>query len=136
MTNKNLLIGVVIAVGIIALLGSKVGSSPSSSSSSGSGSGVQVSLTTDPTPLRMGNGTFIIEVKDTTGKPVDNATVSFDLNMTSMNMGTQQGNATAQGDGRYAAAGKLTMKGPWRVRTKVTMSDGRVENKDFTVNVP
>jgi len=53
-----------------------------------------------------------------------------------MNMGTQQGNATSQGNGRYSVEGRMTMRGPWRVSTKVTMPDGSVENKDFTVNVP
>ena len=56
--------------------------------------------------------------------------------MTAMNMGTQQGNATSQGNGRYAATGTMSMRGPWKVTTKVTMPDGSVVNKDFTVNVP
>ncbi len=84
----------------------------------------------------MGPATFIIEVKDKKGKPVDNATVSFDLNMTAMNMGVQQGNATSQGGGRYAASGRMSMRGPWKVSTKISMPDGSVVNKDFTVNVP
>lgn len=94
-----------------------------------------ISLSTNPYPLKMGPATFIIDIKDNTGKPVDNATVFFDLNMTAMNMGTQQGNATAQGDGRYAASGRMNMRGPWKVSTKITMPDGSVVNKDFTVNV-
>jgi len=53
-----------------------------------------------------------------------------------MNMGTQQGNATSQGNGRYAASGQMSMRGPWKVTTKVTMPDGSIVNKDFTVNVP
>lgn len=67
---------------------------------------------------------------------MDNATVFFDLNMTSMNMGTQQGNATSQGDGRYAASGKMSMRGPWRISTKVTMPDGSLIMKDFILDVP
>jgi nitrogen fixation protein FixH len=81
----------------------------------------------------MGNANFIISVKDEKGQPVKNATVAFDLNMTAMNMGTQQGTATPQGDGTYAATGKLTMRGPWKVSTKITMPDGKLMNKDFTV---
>jgi len=56
--------------------------------------------------------------------------------MTAMNMGAQQGNATSQGNGRYAASGQMSMRGPWKVTTKITMPDGSVVNKDFTVNVP
>ena len=95
-----------------------------------------ISLSTNPDPLQPGPATFFIDVKDKSGKPVDTAKVSFDLNMTTMNMGIQQGDATSQGNGRYAAMGRMTMRGPWRVSTKVTMPDGSIVNKDFTVNVP
>ena len=133
MQNKNLLIALVIGAIIVVGLGWKVLSGPSSSAGTGSEA---VTLTTDPNPLRTGPATFIIDVKDKTGKPVDNATVFFDLNMTTMNMGTQRGNATSQGNGRYAASGQMSMRGPWKVTTKVTMPDGSIVNKDFTVNVP
>ncbi len=133
MQNKNLLIALAIGAVIIAGLGWKVLSGSSANGGSGSET---VSLTTNPNPLQMGPATFIIDVKDKTGKPVDNATVSFDLNMTAMNMGTQRGNASSQGNGRYAASGRMTMRGPWKVATKITMPDGSVVNKDFTVNVP
>lgn len=95
-----------------------------------------ISLSTSPNPLQPGPATFIIEVKDKNGKPVNDATVAFDLNMTTMNMGTQQGNAVPQGNGRYTTVGTISMRGPWRVRTTVTMPDGSIENKDFIVNVP
>ena len=133
MKNKNLLIALVIGAVVILGLGWKVLSDSTTSTGSGSET---VSLTTNPNPLQMGPATFIIDVKDKDGKPVDNATVFFDLNMTAMNMGTQQGNATSQGNGRYAATGTMSMRGPWKVTTKVTMPDGSVVNKDFTVNVP
>ncbi len=95
-----------------------------------------ISLSTNPDPLQPGPATFLIDVKDKNGKPVDDAKVSYDLNMTTMNMGTQQGDATSQGKGRYSATGRMTMRGPWRISTKITMPDGSVENKDFTVDVP
>jgi len=53
-----------------------------------------------------------------------------------MNMGTQEGVASAQGNGNYAVVGRLSMKGPWKVSTKVTMPDGKEISKDFSVNVP
>ena len=133
MQNKNLLIALAIGAVIIVGLGWKVLSGSSASEGWGSEA---VSLTTNPSPLQMGPANFIIDVKDKNGKPVDNATVFFDLNMTAMNMGTQQGNASPQGNGRYAASGRMSMRGPWKVSTKVTMPDGSVLNKNFTVNVP
>lgn len=130
MSSKNLIIFLVILISIIGILGWKI------KSASNSGGNNPISLTTDPNPLQLGPATFIIDVKDKTGKPVDNATVFFDLNMTSMNMGTQQGNATSQGNGKYAASGRMSMRGPWKVATKITLPDGSIVNKDFAVNVP
>lgn len=135
MSNKLLIIVFVLMVGAIGYLSLQANSKGNTQSSGGTGNAV-VDLSTQPNPLQLGPATFIIDVKDKDGKTVDNATVSFDINMTAMNMGTQQGNASSQGNGKYAATGRMTMRGPWRVATKVTMPDGSVTNKDFTVNVP
>ena len=136
MNSKILLIVLAVMIGAIAILGWKVMSASNSSTASSGSGNPAISLSTDPNPLELGPATFMIDVKDKDGKPVDNATVSFDLNMTAMNMGTQQGNAAPQGNGRYSAVGGMSMRGPWRVSTKITMPDGSVVNKEFTVNVP
>lgn len=128
LNGKTLLIGII----ILAVIG--FGYIIFSDTSGKSGS-TQISLTTDPDPVRLGKATFLITVKDSTGKPVDNAKVYFDLSMTMMNMGTQNGYATSQGNGIYAAAGSLSMQGPWQVSTKVSMPDGKETSKDFTVTV-
>lgn len=120
-------------VGVIAVLGSKVMFTSNYDSVSDNG---VISLSTNPNPLGLGQATFLIDVKDKNGKPVNNAAVSFDLNMTTMNMGIQQGNATFQGNGQYSIIGRISMGGPWRVRTKVKMPNGNTENKDFFLNVP
>ena len=134
MNNKTLLIILALMVAVAAYLGwkSMSFSSPKTSSSNSR----SISLSTSPDPLRLGPATFMIEIKDKNGQPVDDATVTFDINMTAMNMGTQRGTATLQGNGRYSASGNMSMRGPWRVRTGITMPDGSIENKDFTVNVP
>lgn len=134
MNSKTLLALLAIMVVAVAILWWKSSTLSSSGSTAGTNGGI--SLSTDPSPLRPGKATFMIDVKDKSGKPVDNATVSFDINMTTMNMGTQRGTATPQGSGRYSAVGNMSMRGPWKVITKVTMPDGSVVNKDFTVNVP
>lgn len=134
MNNKTLLVLLAILVVAGAYLGWKSMSIPTLGTSSGTDSGIV--LSTNPNPLRPGQATFIIDVKDNSGKPVDNAVVSFDINMTAMNMGTQQGTATPQGSGRYSAVGNMSMRGPWRVRTTVKMPDGSTQKKDFSVNVP
>lgn len=134
MNNKTLLIILAVMGIAVAYLGWK--SSSISDTGASSGANGAIALSTDPNPLRPGKATFMIDVKDKNGKAVDNAAVSFDLNMTSMNMGTQRGDATSQGNGRYSAVGNMSMRGPWLVKTKVKMPDGSVESKDFTVNVP
>lgn len=128
MSNKILLVILAIMIVITMVYGWYV-TFPSNSDG-------PISLSTSPNPLQPGPATFFIDVKDKNGKPVDTAKVFFDLNMTTMNMGTQQGNAVSQGNGRYSATGTMSMRGPWRVSTTVTMTDGSVENKDFLVNVP
>lgn len=128
MSNKILLVILAIMIVVTMVYGWSV-TFPSNE-------GGPISLSTSPNPLQPGPATFFIDVKDKNGKPVDTAKVFFDLNMTTMNMGTQQGNAVSQGNGRYLAVGTMSMRGPWRVSTKVTMTDGSVENKDFLVNVP
>lgn len=94
---------------------------------------VQIELTS-PTTVRAGQNKFIVSVKDAAGKPVDDAIVNVDINMTTMNMGKQQGQATAQGDGEYAAVGNLGMLGPWKISTDVALPDGQQASEDFIVN--
>lgn len=96
--------------------------------------GIKIELSTDPNPAQLGSNNFLISVKQD-GKFIDNASVSFDLNMTTMNMGTQQGNMTSQGSGKYLSVGKLTMLGPWRFSVNVTMPDNSVIKKNFDLNI-
>lgn len=133
MNTKTFLVILAIVVGTIAIFtfdskGSVNGVSDTNSDS-------RISLSTNPDPIQPGPVTFLIDVKDKAGKPVDKAKVSFDLNMTTMDMGAQQGNAEPQGNGRYSTMGRISMRGPWQLSTKIAMPDGSVENKDFTVNV-
>ncbi len=133
MNTKILLILLVLMFGAIGYLSLKVNSSSVlGTSTNGSGS---ISLSTNPNPLKPGPATFLIDVKDKNGKVVDDAKVSYNINMTTMDMGAQNGNATSQGNGRYSISAKMTMLGPWKVSVTVKMTDGSSEKKDFTVNV-
>ncbi len=125
-----------IAIFLIVLVGAFFLLKGQGGSNSAGGSQAPLELVSQPNPPQTGNNTFIITVRDENGKPVDNAKVKVDINMTTMNMGTQQGTATSQGDGKYAASARLSMRGPWRVRTTATYADGKEVKKDFVVNVP
>lgn len=119
---------------VLAIIGFKVFSSSSPSTTSAGGD-YQLSFVTSPNPPIAGKDLLTITVEDSAGKPIDDATVTFDINMTTMNMGAQNGTATPQGNGTYALYANFSMRGPWKVVTLVTLSDGQTLNKDFTLNV-
>lgn len=130
--NKKYYIFLVI---VLAIIGFSVFSSPSPSTTGASGGDYELVLTTDPNPPVVGKGLLMVMVTDGAGKAVDNATVAFDINMTTMDMGAQNGTATPQGDGAYALYANFFMRGPWRIATDVTLPGGQTLSKDFTVNV-
>ena len=55
---------ILVIVIIIAIVGYVVNDSAPNKSSSSLGSDSQISLTTDPDPLKLGNATFMISVKE------------------------------------------------------------------------
>jgi len=126
--SKILIISISFLLGTIAILGYKINSA---SSSNGGG----ISISTNPSPLIIGPATFAVVVKDKDGKLVNDATVSYDINMTTMNMGTQKGVAEPEGNGKYKAVGNMSMRGPWRISIIAIMIDGSTQNKDFVFNV-
>jgi len=74
-------------------------------------------------------------VLDAAGKPVEDAQVSFDLNMTNMNHGKNVVMAAAQGRGRYAGQVRFMMPGPWRVIVRVVRPGVPPEDLRFEFKV-
>lgn len=134
MNNKIIYIVAICIVIVAAIALLKLKSDEKNLASNATGA-TSINLTTDPSQPRPGQATLMFDIKDKNGKAVDTAKVSVDINMATMNMGTQQGEAISQGNGRYAATARFSMMGPWRIVTTVTMPDGSTENKSFTVNV-
>ena len=66
----------------------------------------------------MGSVQFIVDVTDAKGQPVNDASVKVSANHPGMNMSIS-GTATAQGKGRYAVQGNLSMGGGWKVKVEV-----------------
>lgn len=120
---------------VLAVIGFKVFSSSPSSTTSASGGDYQLTLATTPNPPTGGKNVLTVSVVDSAGKAVDGAAVIMDINMTTMNMGSQSGTATPQGNGAYALNASFSMLGPWKIATTVTLPDGQTLNKDFTVNI-
>ncbi|MEK7127104.1 MAG: FixH family protein [Patescibacteria group bacterium] len=87
-----------------------------------------MTLVISPNPPIVGLVDFIITTKD-------NATVSYTINMTNMNMGQQQGQAVSQGNGVYKGSGRFSMRGPWRIAVTAKLPDGQTITQNFDYNV-
>lgn len=120
---------------VLVFIGFKALSSSSPSTTSASGGEYQLTLVTTPNPPTGGKDLLTVNVANSFGKPVDGATVAMDINMATMNMGSQSGTATPLGGGAYALNANFSMLGPWKIATTVTLPGGETLNKDFTVNV-
>lgn len=59
--------------------------------------------------------TLIVTLTDAGGKPVDGASVYFDMTMQAMAMAPQTPLADPLGNGRYGATTLFTMEGNWKI---------------------
>ncbi|MDP1544793.1 MAG: FixH family protein [Anaerolineales bacterium] len=69
----------------------------------------------DPNPPSRGETTLEVLIADLDGKPISDAAISFDIDMTNMSHGRNVTTASLLGDGRYSAEVHFLMPGPWRV---------------------
>src|SRR4051794_2548579 len=98
-------------------------------------SGLQMTLTTEPQEVKDDKQfTLRVRVTDQSGKPVTDAKLHGDLIMKTMDMGKNEFDFTAKGDGTYEASAKPGMAGPWEI--KVSAKRGAdVGEKTFPVVV-
>ena len=90
----------------------------------------------DPTPPIRGNAQFEAILTDKSGKPVNDAKLSFDIDMTNMSHGKNVVAATSLGDGRYGGRLSFMMPGPWRVIVGIERGGQTSSVRfDFNVNV-
>jgi RND family efflux transporter MFP subunit len=85
---------------------------------------VRIDLVTEPDPPRAGDNSFLVTVRDASGAPIDDATVTVALfmpAMPSMNMPAMRSQAAllAQGGGRYRGGVDVGMAGRWDVTIHV-----------------
>jgi hypothetical protein len=74
-----------------------------------------VTLFSSPNPPIRGTNALQALVVDANSRPVKDATVSFDVDMTTMSHGKNVVTAKLGDNGRYAATLSFVMPGPWRV---------------------
>ena len=96
---------------------------------------LRVWIINSPDPPRAGSGTLDTYVIDSNGQPVSDAVLTYDINMTNMNMGRSILRPSLVSEGRYSRAVKYSMEGPWRVTITIVHA-GQTSTTwfDFTVN--
>lgn len=99
------------------------------------GSSLVVKLATEPDPPAVGDVAVVVTVADAAGKPVDNAAVSVLASHTGHGGMEMQGNASAQGSGRYALTANMSMSGDWLVTVEVRAAGADVVRQDFKLPV-
>lgn len=74
----------------------------------------KLSLYNSPNPPIRGANVMQVSLTDAAGKPVTDAKVSFDLDMTNMSHGKNVVPAEPAGQGLYSGQVSFMMPGPWR----------------------
>lgn len=97
--------------------------------------GFAMSMVAQPSPPVVGDGQLIVTIADPTGKPVTDARLEVEGNMSHAGMKPSFGTVTAAADGQYAIAIRWTMAGDWYVDIKATLADGRVIARRFPITV-
>lgn len=91
---------------------------------------LSLELALNPDPPRQEGNALIVEVKDKSGKPVDDAELSVEYLMPAMgSMSEMKGRAKIdeRGDGKYRARFDLPMGGSWTLTTRVQSQRGNGE---------
>jgi len=137
--------GVMLAVLTTALLTIGCGADQSDSgrpaagnSPEGNPDGLDITLRTDPDPVRTGENALEVVVTDR-GKPVTDARVStefFMAAMPSMNMPEMRDKTELahQGEGVYRGKGQIVMGGSWDVTVRVTRGGQEIGTKKMTIS--
>ena len=129
MINRNVMI-ILMIVGVLAIAGCAAPAAPNA------GGSTELTLTTNPNPASStGETELVIEVKDGAGKALSGATVTVTADMAAHSMGAMQGQATDQGNGRYATKVPFGMAGDWKITVEVRQGDTVLATQDFTIPV-
>jgi nitrogen fixation protein FixH len=95
-------------------------------------SGVQVTL--EISVPRTRDNTFLVTVRDASGRPIAPQLVRLRFGMLEMDMGDDQADAVVVSPGQYRATGWLAMVGTWRIKVSVRRLDA--EDVEAVFDVP
>ena len=133
MIRTRVAVGAAVIAAVAMFVGCGKGSEPPAREGAPAGSaqsGTEITLKTNPDPVRTGENTFEVMVMED-GKPVTDATVSTEFYMAampSMNMPEMRNTVRLEhiNDGRYRGTGNVSMGGRWDVTVVVTRAGKQI----------
>jgi Cu(I)/Ag(I) efflux system membrane fusion protein len=94
-----------------------------------------VTVTTAPDTAKLGENMLRVQVKDSAGKPVTDATVGLDYTMDMPGMLIDKATAKHVSEGVYGAPVRFTMAGPWGVTVSIQRPGQSEIRERFTISV-
>ncbi len=100
----------------------------------------KIEMTIDPSPPTRGSNQLRVELRDSSGKPIDDAAISVTFFMAAapaMGMASMHAQAEAknQRNGAYSAAIDIPSGGTWQVTITATKAGRAIASKQFNVSV-
>lgn len=93
---------------------------------------VQVDVEVSPQPLEVGPAQVTVMLRDANDKPIENAAVEVEGNMSHAGMVPVIAEATGGDDGHYVTQDfEFTMSGDWFVIVRATLPDGQTAEQTF-----
>lgn len=126
-------VGVALVVVVVGLIGAGCGRMQAVATPVQDG--FVMTLDAQPSPPVVGDGQLVVTLTDPVGRPVADARLTVEGNMSHAGMKPSFGTVTAAADGRYTIAIQWTMAGDWYVDIKATLADGRVIGRRFPMTV-
>jgi hypothetical protein len=87
-----------------------------------------------PRPARIGLATVTLHLSDAAGRPVRQARIALEGDMSHPGMRPEFGEARETGPGRYQGQLTFTMAGDWIVLIQVTLPGGQKLERQMEVN--
>lgn len=88
-----------------------------------------------PNPARVGPANITLYLKDAAARPLGQARITVEANMSHPGMSPVFGEAGEVAPGRYRAHVEFTMAGDWAVLAHITLADGRKIERQFELRV-
>jgi ABC-type nitrate/sulfonate/bicarbonate transport system substrate-binding protein len=131
---KSVLFLVVILAGALVIGACASPQAPAAAPAAGGQPVVAVGTAPNP-PTSNGQTELQIDVKDSAGNPLDGVEVTVLADMMGHSMGLMQGQASEQGNGRYATFVPFNMAGDWKVTVEVRREGELLIRQDFVLPV-